>query len=374
MGKFILFTMLTLIFFSCGIETEIDETSPTSFNILSQDDLNALRDDSPKIETKNVTLGRLINFDDFWSSYPGSDYTAAEAKALIGGRVDADWITNTCAIRLSRGLNYSDNEIDRDSYNLYAGQTISGADGKWYGFRVAEMNKYLLHHYGTPINLQKNITVTQDNVYSEDNARETERLEERAKALGIKGILMFNVHLWNDATGHLEPWNGYHVKAHEYFTKAQEVFVWTMEEMPKCGGVICAENEVCLQDSCEIKCGDTVCQDDNERCIDNQCVMNGCYMSQDCNGVSEICQNNVCVEDDPNRCGNSICNPNTEKCVNSICVQKNGNGDSNGEGTGNDTGTGNPSCNYTGANNSLILSLIFFMFAIVIIRRKEQNR
>ncbi len=363
MSKFLFLFLTTLIFLSCGIEKD----TVTSFNTLSKENLDNLRDG---IETKNVTLGRLINFDHFWGTYPGAEYTNDEAKALIGGRVDADWITNTCAIRLSRGLNYSDNMIDKENYRGTGGEVISGADGKWYGFRVSEMSEYLLHNYGTPLNIQKeNIIVDQENRYSELNAIESQRLEKKVKDLAIKGIILFKVNVWSDATGHLEPWNGYKCKDHSRFREAQEVFIWKMGDLPKCGGVVCLEDETCLQDSCEVKCGDTVCEDDNEKCINNQCVMNGCYISQDCNGISEICINNLCVEDNPNRCGNSICNPNTEKCVNSICVQKNGNGDTNGDGTGNDTGTGNPSCNYSG-NNTPIFFLIFFIF-VLFFRKKR---
>ncbi|WP_133511238.1 hypothetical protein [Candidatus Thiosymbion oneisti] len=45
------------------------------------------------------------SFEVMQKAYPKG--TAAEVKKLIGGKVDAAWITNTCVIRLSRALNYS---------------------------------------------------------------------------------------------------------------------------------------------------------------------------------------------------------------------------------------------------------------------------
>jgi len=45
------------------------------------------------------------SFDAMRKAYPKG--TVAEVKKLIGGKVNATWITNTCVIRVSRALNYS---------------------------------------------------------------------------------------------------------------------------------------------------------------------------------------------------------------------------------------------------------------------------
>ena len=44
-------------------------------------------------------------FQDLWDNYPDMD--GDYVKQMIGGQVNADWITNTCAIRTSRALNYA---------------------------------------------------------------------------------------------------------------------------------------------------------------------------------------------------------------------------------------------------------------------------
>jgi hypothetical protein len=54
-------------------------------------------------------MATLGSWTDLWNEYP--DYISfpdsSEVKKGIGGAVNARWITNTCAIRLSRALNYT---------------------------------------------------------------------------------------------------------------------------------------------------------------------------------------------------------------------------------------------------------------------------
>ena len=72
---------------------------------------------------------------------------ADKVKALIGGNVDADYITNCCAIRMSRALNGAGAPIPKS----YPGMlTVSGADGKRYALRVKELRVYLRATYGAP--------------------------------------------------------------------------------------------------------------------------------------------------------------------------------------------------------------------------------
>jgi hypothetical protein len=62
-------------------------------------------------------------------------------KALIGGEVNAAWITDTCAIRMSMALNYSGFPIPaRGKSAMYV---LKGDDGMWYAIRVAELKKWL---------------------------------------------------------------------------------------------------------------------------------------------------------------------------------------------------------------------------------------
>ncbi|HEY3354490.1 MAG TPA: type VI secretion system amidase effector protein Tae4 [Polyangia bacterium] len=133
-----------------------------------------------------------------WEHYPLG--TADEVKKLIGGNVNADWIVNTCAIRLSRALNYSGFAIPGNVPGL---NTVKGGDGKRYAYRVAELNRYLRKVISTP------------DIVSTDEAA----------FAGQAGIIMFEVN-WSDATGHLDLWNGTEAIGHEYFDVAYKVSLW----------------------------------------------------------------------------------------------------------------------------------------------------
>lgn len=111
-------------------------------------------------------------------------------KTKIGGRVNAGWIVNTCAIRLSRAVNYSEHDIPKDG-----NETISGGDAKQYYYRVSSIREYLEEQFGGyPI--RGNIA---------------------ADFAGRKGIIIFEVAGWDNATGHVDLWNGTGCENHCYF-------------------------------------------------------------------------------------------------------------------------------------------------------------
>ena len=88
---------------------------------------------------------QFSNFDSMWNEYPLGE--AAAVKKRIGGNVDADWITNTCVVRVSRAFNYSGHHIPNDRASLV---TVRGGDRLRYAFRVAEFSRYLKAVYGAP--------------------------------------------------------------------------------------------------------------------------------------------------------------------------------------------------------------------------------
>ena len=94
-------------------------------------------------------MATLPPFQKLWDNYPGKQ-TADEVKKLIGGVVAQDWITNTCAIRMSHAFNLAGAPIPG---NVPGMVTIRGG-GKYanfrYAIRVAEMRKYLEARYGPP--------------------------------------------------------------------------------------------------------------------------------------------------------------------------------------------------------------------------------
>jgi len=128
--------------------------------------------------------------------------SSEEVKRKIGGNVNASWITNTCVIRMSYAFNKSFSPIP----NGWAGlTTVKGGDGKRYAFRVAEFKPYLVGKYGKP-----DVTGT-----------------TAAEFSGKKGIIMFDVQGWSDATGHFDLWDGSQARNHEYFAQSSKVYLWS---------------------------------------------------------------------------------------------------------------------------------------------------
>src|SRR6516225_4829960 len=87
-------------------------------------------------------MATLPAYDAIWNVY--RDYVnypdPQDVKDMIGGAVNADWITNTCAIRMSRALNYIGVSVPVHFKGM---STVKGGDGKRYAFRVREMRKWL---------------------------------------------------------------------------------------------------------------------------------------------------------------------------------------------------------------------------------------
>lgn len=157
-------------------------------------------------------------FDDLWKAYPFSDRpnggSVEDVKNLVGGRVDAAWIKNTCAIRVSRALNYSGHPVPADFKGKQGKNfAVTGVDGKWYAFRVRDMHAYLKHMLGKP------------------DVVEASRLNDskvRGKFLNKKGMMVFKVTAWDDATGHITLWNGTKCSDKCYFNEAVQVELWIL--------------------------------------------------------------------------------------------------------------------------------------------------
>src|SRR4051794_9921318 len=122
----------------------------------------------------------------FWNAYPDYGYypDAADAKAYVGGTASEGWITNTCAIRMSAGLNESGVPVPANFPGLV---TIKGADKKHYGIRVAEMRKWLPTVLGAP---------------DLDIKKKDGEAFDKTTISTKKGIIAFDIH-FSDATGHL---------------------------------------------------------------------------------------------------------------------------------------------------------------------------
>lgn len=159
-------------------------------------------------------MALLHTYSALWDQYP--DYEnypdSADVKRMIGGAVDAAWITNTCAIRLSRALNYNAVPVPAKFAGL---STVKGGDGKRYAFRVREMEKWLTFQLGEP----------------PFSVRKKEGDPFDKTPLGaLRGIIGFNIR-FTDATGHLDLWDGRKFSSEyntskDYFTYATRVWLW----------------------------------------------------------------------------------------------------------------------------------------------------
>lgn len=174
-------------------------------------------------------MPKYPDFQKLWDAYPTGD-TPAVGK-LIGGAVgsgigqpDANgkmrgWITNTCAIRLSRSFNYAGNEFRIPQAYAFADRkvpktfsTIAGGDKLRYAFRVAEFLKYLREKFGkAPVSITKE--------------RGDSTVPDVFKSR--KGLIVFDDCGWSDATGHIDLWNGSECRGKAYWQEAKRVFLWT---------------------------------------------------------------------------------------------------------------------------------------------------
>jgi len=149
----------------------------------------------------------------FKEVYGNVGKTVSGVGTKIGGKVDYNINTvpkgqgrfeNACAIRLSYVLNKTGHKIP-----YIAGQTVSGKNGEWYIYKVKTMIAYLKKAFGQPDHTFQNPTA------------------------GIlakhKGILVFEVDAWSDATGHATIWDGVDCSDKCYFPLSKKAYIWILK-------------------------------------------------------------------------------------------------------------------------------------------------
>jgi hypothetical protein len=139
----------------------------------------------------------LPNFDLMWTNFPDhTKYpTLRDLHNFIGGtlakNIDIPGFGangNTCAVRLSRALNYGSMPISGNITKSLKISTMTGGDGKLYIFRVREMKAYLAAALAvTPVKV-------------------TDKFGEAFS--GKRGLVSFDVSGWSDASGHVALWDG----------------------------------------------------------------------------------------------------------------------------------------------------------------------
>lgn len=159
-------------------------------------------------------------FANLWSNYP-VNMAAPDVYKLVSGNVYALYksnptgYANACALRLSRSFNYGGLEIS----SMATGYKIKGGDDKNYILRVKDMISFIQANFGKP-----------------DIAIRPNGENKASEFSGKKGILIFNVSGWGNASGHVTLWNGLDCGDHCYFThpnqqntKTTEILFWELK-------------------------------------------------------------------------------------------------------------------------------------------------
>lgn len=149
----------------------------------------------------------------FREVYDDIGKTVSAVGTKIGGKVDYNInvvpkgqgrFENACAIRMSYVLNQNGIKVPH-----FVGKTVSGKNGDWYLFRVKDLISYLKKIFGAP-----------DIVFEHPNEIAFSK---------YKGILVFEVDEWIDASGHATIWDGNHCSDKCYFPLSKKAYLWKLE-------------------------------------------------------------------------------------------------------------------------------------------------
>ena len=149
----------------------------------------------------------------FEQVYDDIGKTVSAVGKLIGGKVDYNinhltpaqgQFQNACAIRISYVLNKTGIRIPHQP-----GKTVSGNDGHWYFYKVNDLVIYLKTIFDDP-----------------DEVIHIPTLEKVAL---YKGIIVFEVDGWDDATGHATLWDGVGCSDKCYFSESKKAYIWTLK-------------------------------------------------------------------------------------------------------------------------------------------------
>jgi len=156
----------------------------------------------------------LPNWESMRSNYPA--FPAQVVFRQIGGKVEVNYelgvFSNACAIRVSKALNSCGLEHKIPAYKSFGPdgkmslQVSSGKHKNWYIFRVKILTKFLTEKY------------------SEPEEYETNEYFESIK--GRKGIIIYQVNGWSDATGHADLWLGDKCIYQGYASVSHKVLFW----------------------------------------------------------------------------------------------------------------------------------------------------
>ncbi|GLQ71506.1 type VI secretion system amidase effector protein Tae4 [Vibrio penaeicida] len=157
---------------------------------------------------------QLPNWETLNRNFP--NLPAATVFTQIGGKVALNYeigvFKNACATRISKALNGSGGRHKIPYYKAVGpngrmeAQVSSGKNKNWHIFRVKILIKYLTEKYGSP------------STYIPS--------EYKKEISGKKGIIIFEVNGWDDATGHADLWDGEDCVYASYDSSAHRILFW----------------------------------------------------------------------------------------------------------------------------------------------------
>jgi hypothetical protein len=159
-------------------------------------------------------MNKMPKWEVLKSHYPIQE--AGYVFKQIGGKVELNYdigvFSNACATRVSKALNGTSGIHlipyfkDISPNGKMESQVSSGKNKQWYIFRVRMLVKHLVNKYGKP--------------------EEIKPFEYKGKLKDRKGIIVFEVVGWSDATGHADLWNGSRCLWKGYGGAANKVLFW----------------------------------------------------------------------------------------------------------------------------------------------------
>ncbi len=162
------------------------------------------------MSSKLPSFGLLKHF------YPSVNSVGSNQLAVqIGGNLEKGmkdgpgrYIENTCVVRISRALNQAGAPIEVSSKLK---TVVRGKDrSKRYALRVAEFYEYMIEQYGKP-----------DLVWDASTGQ-LPSLFFRGK----KGIIIYSVIGWSDASGHVDLWNDSTCSTQCYPANSKSISLW----------------------------------------------------------------------------------------------------------------------------------------------------
>jgi len=155
-------------------------------------------------------------FQQMWNNYPRySQYPSERNGSYYSGpgsfwqhagghqEMNATTFKNSCSLRMCYALNRSGVRIP------YAPGRVSDGDHMWGIPRLTDLQPFLIQNFGQPKQYSPN--------------------SWRGQLAGQTGIVMFQVNIWSDASGHTALWNGQQLSdggEHDYTNVSSGVLFW----------------------------------------------------------------------------------------------------------------------------------------------------